>query len=150
MRTDEILLVEDNAGDIRLVQEALRDSSVRTNLNVVMDGARAISFLRRESEYGAVPRPDLILLDLKLPGMTGLDVLAEIKGDPQLKRIPVVVLSSSSDESDVFAAYDLHASCYVTKPTDLDEFVRVVRYVEDFYVTVVKLPPNHATAGTSA
>jgi CheY-like chemotaxis protein len=136
----EILLVEDNPGDVRLTQEVLRDGKVRNNMSVVMDGVDAISFLRQTGEYAGAPRPDIILLDLNLPKKDGREVLAEIKADPNLKHIPVVVLTTSSAEQDIFRSYDLHANCYITKPVDLDQFIRVMRSIEDFWLTIVKLP----------
>lgn len=137
----EILLVEDNPGDVRLAVEALRDAKVSNNLHVVEDGVKAMSFLRREGQYASVPRPDLILLDLNLPRKDGREVLAEVKQDADLKCIPVVILTSSAAEQDVLQAYNLHANCYITKPVDLDRFLRVVRAIEDFWLVVVKLPP---------
>ena len=138
----EILLVEDNEGDIRLTQEAFRDSRVGNHLNVVRDGVEAIAFLRREEKYANAVRPDIILLDLNLPKRNGLEVLAEIKQDDQLKRIPVIVLTSSQAESDILSSYDLHANCFISKPIDLDRFLRVVQSIEDFWLTIVKLPPE--------
>jgi CheY-like chemotaxis protein len=132
--------VEDNPGDVRLTQEVLRDGKVRNNMSVVMDGVDAISFLRQTGEYAGAPRPDIILLDLNLPKKDGREVLAEIKADPNLKHIPVVVLTTSSAEQDIFRSYDLHANCYITKPVDLDQFIRVMRSIEDFWLTIVKLP----------
>jgi chemotaxis family two-component system response regulator Rcp1 len=137
----EILLVEDNPGDVRLAVEALRDAKVANRLHVVEDGVEAMSFLRREARYADVPRPDLILLDLNLPRKDGREVLAEIKQDADLKRIPVVILTSSAAEQDVMQAYNLHANCYITKPVDLDQFLKVVKSIEDFWLMVVKLPP---------
>jgi CheY-like chemotaxis protein len=136
----EILLVEDNPGDVRLTQEVLRDGKVRNNMSVVMDGVDAISFLQQTGEYAGAPRPDIILLDLNLPKKDGREVLAEIKADPDLKHIPVVVLTTSSAEQDIFRSYDLHANCYVTKPVDLDQFIKVMKMIEDFWLTIVKLP----------
>jgi len=136
----EILLVEDNPGDVRLTQEVLKDGKVRNNMSVVMDGVDAISFLQQTGEYAGAPRPDIILLDLNLPKKDGREVLAEIKADPDLKNIPIVVLTTSSAEQDVFRSYDLHANCYITKPVDLDQFIRVIRSIEDFWLTIVKLP----------
>ncbi|MEX2376069.1 MAG: response regulator [Dehalococcoidia bacterium] len=138
----EILLVEDNPGDVRLTREALKDAKVRNNLHVVDDGVKALAFLRREGEYASAVRPDLILLDLNLPRMSGREVLQEIKSDPQLLKIPVVILTSSQAEQDIAKAYELHANCYVTKPVDLDQFISVVRSLEDFWLTIVKLPPG--------
>lgn len=139
-RAVEILLVEDNPGDVRLTLEALRENRLHNNLHVVEDGEEAMAFLRRESGYADVPRPDLILLDLNLPKKDGREVLAEIKEDPNLKRIPVVILTTSLAEEDVFSMYDLYANCYVTKPVDLEQFIKVVRTIEEFWVTIVKLP----------
>jgi CheY-like chemotaxis protein len=139
-RPVEILLVEDNAGDVRLTQEAFRDGKVRHNLRVVKDGVEALAYLRREGSYAAAVRPDLILLDLNLPRKDGRTVLAEIKADVHLRSIPVVVLTTSRAESDIQAAYDLQANCYVTKPVDLDEFIAAVRSMEEFWLTIVALP----------
>jgi CheY-like chemotaxis protein len=136
----EILLVEDNPGDVRLTQEALRDGKVRNNLHVAKDGVEALAYLRREGRYGDAVRPDLILLDLNLPRKDGRTVLAEIKADEHLRSIPVVVLTTSQSESEVLAAYNLQANCYVTKPVDLDQFITVVRSIEDFWLTIVALP----------
>ena len=136
----EILLVEDNPGDVRLTQEVLRGGKLHNNLHVVEDGIEALAFLRRVGNYTDAPRPDLVLLDLNLPKKDGREVLAEIKADSDLKRIPVVVLTTSKAEEDVFKAYDLHANCYITKPVDLDQFITVVRSVEEFWFTIVKLP----------
>ena len=138
----ELLLVEDNPGDVRLTREALKDGKVCNNLHVVEDGVEAIAFLRREGQYGDVPRPDLILLDLNLPRKDGREVLAEIKGDPKLKHIPVVVLTSSKSEQDILRSYRLQANCYITKPVDIEQFVNVVRAIDDLWLTVVKLPTN--------
>ncbi|MBI3049764.1 MAG: response regulator [Acidobacteria bacterium] len=141
-RAIEILLVEDNPGDVRLTQEALREAKVRNTLNVAWDGVEALTYLRKEGAYASVARPDLILLDLNLPRKDGREVLAEIKSDPALKRIPVVVLTTSQAEQDIVRAYDLHVNCYVTKPVDLDQFVHVVKSIEDFWLAIVKLPPE--------
>src|SRR3990172_721529 len=135
-------MVEDNPADVRLTQEAFRDASVLNNMNVTVDGEDAMSFLKREGRYKDSPRPDLILLDLNLPKKDGREVLEEIKGDPELRQIPVVILTTSEAEQDVLKTYDLHANCYVTKPVDLEQFLRVVRLIEDFWLTMVKLPPN--------
>jgi CheY-like chemotaxis protein len=137
----DILLVEDNPGDVRLAQEALKDSKVRNNLFVVRDGVEAMAYLRREGKYADAVRPDLVLLDLNLPRKDGREVLAEIKGDVDLRRIPTVILTVSKDEADVLRTYNLHANCYITKPIDLGEFIKVVRSIEDFWLTIVKLPP---------
>jgi len=136
----EILLVEDNPGDVRLTQEALREAKVRNQLHVVEDGVQAMEFLRRTGPYADAPRPDLILLDLNLPRKDGREVLEEIKQDRSLMRIPVVVLTTSRAEEDILRSYDLHANCYVTKPVDLDQFITIVKSIEDFWLTIVKLP----------
>ena len=139
-RPVEILLVEDNPGDVRLTREALREGKVHNVLHVARDGVEALRFLRREDEYADAVRPDLILLDLNLPRKDGREVLQDVKADPALRNIPVVVLTSSQAEQDIARAYDLHANCYVTKPVDLDQFIHVVRTIEDFWFTIVKLP----------
>lgn len=139
-RPVEILLVEDSPGDVRLTKEALKEGKVLNRLHVAGDGVEALAFLRQEGSYAGVPRPDLILLDLNLPLKDGRQVLESIKEDPELKRIPVVILTTSTAERDVLQSYDLHANCYVTKPVDLEQFISVVRSVEDFWLTVVKLP----------
>ncbi len=136
----DILLVEDNSGDARLAREALKDSKLLNNLSHVADGEEAIAFLRRQGRHAAAPRPDLILLDLNLPGKDGREVLAEIKADESLKRIPVVILTVSSAEEDIFKAYNLHANCFITKPIDLNQFLKVVHSIEDFWLSIVKLP----------
>ena len=141
-RPVEILLVEDSPGDVRLTKEALREGKVRNNLSVVTDGVEALAFLRREGRYAAAPRPDVILLDLNLPRKDGREVLAEVKADERLRRIPVVILTTSRDEQDVLESYDLHANCYLTKPVDLDQFIAVVRSIETFWLTVVTLPED--------
>jgi CheY-like chemotaxis protein len=138
----EILLVEDNPGDVELTMEALNGAKVRNRLHVVTDGVEAMAFLRREGKYADAPTPDLILLDLNLPRKDGREVLAEIKADPLLGRIPVVVLTTSEAERDVLQTYELHANCFVTKPVDLHQFLEVVKSIEGFWLTVVKLPPN--------
>jgi chemotaxis family two-component system response regulator Rcp1 len=138
----EILMVEDNPGDVRLTIEALRETKVRNNLNVVEDGEGALAFLRREGKYVNVPRPDLILLDLNLPGKDGREVLEVIKADKDLGRIPVVILTTSQAEEDILRTYDLHANCYITKPVDLGQFIKVVQSIETFWLTIVKLPPE--------
>lgn len=138
----EILLVEDNAGDVRLTREAFREGKVRNNLHVAVDGVEAMAFLRREGGYASVPHPDLILLDLNLPRKDGREVLAEVKQDPDLKRIPVVVLTTSQAEQDILKSYHLHANCYITKPVDLEKFLFVVRSLENFWLTIVRLPPS--------
>lgn len=136
----EILLVEDNPGDVRLTREAFKEAKVRNNLNVVWNGVEALAFLRRQGDYSKAPRPDLILLDLNLPKKDGRDVLAEVKKDPELKRIPIVILTTSSAEEDIIRTYDHHANCYITKPVDFERFMEIVKLVEDFWLTVVKLP----------
>lgn len=138
----EILLVEDNPGDVRLTQEVLKAGKLLTNLAVAKDGVEAMAILRRERPYEKAARPDLILLDFNLPRKDGREVLAEIRADPNLRRIPVVVLTTSAAERDVLQAYDLHANCYVTKPVDLDQFVNIVQSIEDFWLTIVRLPPK--------
>jgi CheY-like chemotaxis protein len=138
----EILMVEDNPGDARLTAEALKEGRVLNHMTVVPDGVEAMAYLRRQGKYEDAPHPDLILLDLNLPKKDGREVLAEIKGDPALRRIPVVVLTTSQAEQDIIRSYELHANCYVTKPVDLDQFISVVKSVEDFWLTVVKLPPE--------
>jgi chemotaxis family two-component system response regulator Rcp1 len=138
----EILLVEDNPGDARLAREALKDAKVRNNLHWVADGVEAMRFLQHEDGYAQSPSPDVILLDLNLPKKDGRQVLREIKADPDLKRIPVVVLTVSSAEEDVLKSYDLHANCYITKPLDLSQFIDVVQSIEDFWLTIVRLPPH--------
>ncbi|MFA7269248.1 MAG: response regulator [Sterolibacterium sp.] len=139
-RQAEFLLVEDNPGDVRLTQEALSESKLRNHLSVVGDGVEALAFLRRQGGYADAPRPDIILLDLNLPKKSGREVLAEIKADPLLKRIPVVIITSSEAEQDILASYDLHVNCYISKPVDLDQFIKVVRSIETFWITIVKLP----------
>ncbi|MCL4503404.1 MAG: response regulator [Deltaproteobacteria bacterium] len=141
-RPIEILMVEDNPGDVRLTVEALKEGKVRNILHTVEDGEEALKFLRRNESYAKAPRPDLILLDLNLPKMNGREVLAEIKEDPDLRRIPVVILTVSKAEQDILKTYDLHANCYITKPVDLEQFLTVVRSIENFWLTVVKLPPR--------
>lgn len=138
----EILLVEDNPGDVRLTQEAFKEGKVRNSLSVAEDGLEALAFLRREGKYAGAPRPDLILLDLNLPRMDGRTVLAQIKEDPNTKSIPVIILTTSKTEEDIIRTYNLHANCFITKPVDLEQFIRVVRCIEDFWLTIVKLPPD--------
>ncbi len=139
LRPIEIMLVEDNPGDVRLTVEALKEARMTNALHVTQDGVEAMSFLRREQPYGEAPRPDLIILDLNLPKKDGREVLTEIKGDPTLRQIPVVVMTTSSDDRDVLRAYDHHVNCYITKPVDFDQFVRVVRSVDDFWLSIVTL-----------
>jgi two-component system, chemotaxis family, response regulator Rcp1 len=136
----DILLVEDNPGDARLLREALAEAKIRNRLHVVADGAEALAYLRRQDTFAAAVRPDLILLDLNLPGKDGREVLAEIKRDEDLRRIPVVILTTSQAEADVARAYDLHANAYVTKPLHMEQFITVVKSIEDFWLTIVKLP----------
>lgn len=138
----DILLVEDNPGDVRLTQEILKESKIRNKLVVVMDGEEALYYLHKEGQYSKAKRPDIILLDLNLPKVNGKEVLASIKSDPELKRIPVVVLTTSVAEQDILKTYDLHANCYITKPIDLDQFITVVKLIEDFWLTIVKLPSH--------
>lgn len=137
----EILLVEDNPGDVRLTQEALAEGKIRNNLYVVGDGVEALAFLHREAPFAAMPRPDLILLDLNLPRMGGVEVLRHIKGDDALKRVPVVILTTSNAEADIVKSYDLHANCYITKPVDFERFMGVVQQIQSFWFTIVQLPP---------
>ncbi|OGO50315.1 MAG: response regulator [Chloroflexi bacterium RBG_16_68_14] len=139
-RPIEILLVEDNPGDVRLTQEALQENKVWNRLHLAPDGVEALAFLRREGSHADAPRPDVILLDLNLPKKDGREVLAEIKADEGLKTIPVVILTTSKAEEDIIRSYKLHANCYVTKPVNLDQFLRVVKEVENFWLCVVKLP----------
>ena len=136
----DILMVEDNPGDVELAREALETGKLHNRLHVVDDGVKAMAFLRRQDPYGDAPRPDLVLLDLNLPRKDGREVLAEVKADDDLKRIPVVVLTSSQAESDVLKSYNLHANAYVTKPVDLDQFMNAVRQIDEFFVQVVRLP----------
>ena len=143
-RPIEILLVEDNPGDVRLTRESLKEGKVYNNLSVARDGVEALEFLHREGEFEDAPFPDLILLDLNLPRKNGRELLAEIKQDPDLKRIPVVILTTSKDEADILKTYNLHANCYITKPVSLDEFIIIVKSIESFWMTIVKLPPNKA------
>lgn len=140
-RPVEILLVEDNPGDARLTQEALREGKIRNNLYHARDGVEALAFLRREAGFSNVPRPDIILLDLNLPRKDGREVLAELKQDARLRSIPVVVLTTSEAERDIVRSYELHANCYITKPVDLEKFIAVVSAIEDFWLAIVKLPP---------
>jgi two-component system, chemotaxis family, response regulator Rcp1 len=138
----DILLVEDNPGDVRLTREALRDAKVRNQLSVAADGIEALAYLRREGPHAQATRPDLILLDLNLPRKGGIEVLTEIRADEQLTSIPVVILTSSQAERDIVQSYKLHANAYVTKPMDLDQFIKVVKAIEDFWFEIVWLPPN--------
>jgi CheY-like chemotaxis protein len=137
----EVLLVEDNPGDVLLTEEAFQEIPASVHLHVVGDGAQALQFLRREEGYSNAPTPDLILLDLNLPTMTGSEVLEYIKADPELRRIPVVILTTSNSEDDIVKSYDLHANCFVTKPIDFDEFASALRLVNEFWTRVARLPP---------
>ena len=136
----KILLVEDNLGDVRLTIEAFKEGKVSNEISIVHDGVEALAFLRQDGQYAGAPRPDIVLLDLKLPKKDGYEVLAEIKQDPDLKRIPVVILSSSEAERDILETYYQHANCYITKPVDLERFITVVKSIENFWFNVVKLP----------
>ena len=138
----EILLVEDSPGDVRLTKEALKDSKVANTLTVAEDGVEAMALLRRKGKYSEAVRPDLILLDLNLPRKDGRQVLAELKADEDMRSIPVIVLTTSLAEEDIIRTYNLHANCYITKPVDLDKFLNVVRTIEDFWLSIVKLPPQ--------
>ena len=139
-RPVEILLVEDNPGDVRLTEEALKEGKIINNMHLARDGVEAMSFLQRGGKYANAVRPDLILLDLNLPKKDGREVLIEIKEDEELRRIPVVVLTTSRSEEDIIKTYDYHANCYITKPVDFDQFINVVKSIEDFWLSVVKLP----------
>ena len=139
-RPIEILLVEDNPGDVDLTKEALLDAKVHNRLHVVDDGAKAIDFLFKKGDYAGVPRPDIILLDLNLPKKDGRQVLAKVKAEPRLADIPVVILTTSQAEEDILRSYQLHANCYITKPVDFKQFLKVVKSIEEFWLTVVKLP----------
>jgi CheY-like chemotaxis protein len=141
-QTFEVLLVEDNPADVRLTREAFRENLIGTNLSVVSDGVEAVAFLRQEGRFAAAPRPDLVLLDLNLPRLDGCGVLAQIKIDAALKRIPVVMLTTSAADTDVLRCYNLHANSYITKPADLERFLEVVRLLKAFWFTVVRLPPK--------
>lgn len=145
-RPIEILLVEDNPGDARLTQEALREGKIRNNLHHARDGVEAMAFLRREGEYGKAPTPDLVLLDLNLPRKDGREVLAEMKQDARLRTIPVVVLTTSEAENDIVRSYELHANCYITKPVGLEQFIAIVREIESFWLAVVTLPNRNENA----
>ena len=138
----EIFLVEDNPGDVRLTIEALKESKILNNLNVVEDGVEALDYLFNKGEYKDSPHPDLILLDLNLPKKDGREVLAEIKKDRNLKRIPVVILTTSEADEDIMETYELHANCYITKPVDIEQFIKVVKSIGDFWFSIVKLPSN--------
>ena len=136
----EILLIEDNPGDVRLTVEVFKEAKIQNNLHVVKDGIEAMSFLQRKGKYSHVSRPDLILLDLNLPKKDGRELLAEIKNDSLLRRIPVVILTTSRAEEDILKSYDLHVNCYITKPVDLDQFIQVIKGIQDFWLSIVKLP----------
>ncbi|MGA3163339.1 MAG: response regulator [Verrucomicrobiota bacterium] len=140
----EILLVEDNLGDIDLTREALKNGKLCNNLHVVRDGEAAMDFLRRKGEYAGVPRPGLVILDLSLPKKDGREVLAEMKSDKDLKSIPVAILTSSKSEEDILNSYKLHANCFITKPIELGQFIKVVQAIEEFWLTIVRLPSNGA------
>jgi CheY-like chemotaxis protein len=141
LQTINILLVEDNPGDIRLTKEVLKEGKIRNSLSVITDGEEALLFLKRQEKYKDIQLPDIILLDLNLPKKDGREVLAEIKDDPELLRIPVIVLTTSSAEKDILSMYGHHANCYITKPVDFDQFINVIRSIEDFWLSIVKLPP---------
>jgi CheY-like chemotaxis protein len=142
VRPIEVLLVEDDEGDVLMTREALDEGKVFNRLSVVGDGVEAIAYLRREDPYAEVTRPDLVLLDLNLPKRDGRQVLEEVKADPELRRIPVVVLTTSEADEDVLRSYDLHANAYVTKPVDFDRFVEVIRQIDEFFISIVRLPPG--------
>ncbi len=141
-RPVEILMVEDNPGTVRLTQEVMRESKVRNTMHVVHDGVEALAFMRQQGRYATAPRPDLVLLDLNLPRKDGRETLSEMKSDEDLRRIPVVILTSSRSEEDVLRAYNLHANCYLTKPIGLEDFVKIVKSIESFWIEVVTLPPR--------
>ena len=142
----EVLLIEDSPTDILMTQEALEEGRLLNQLHVVEDGAAALAFLRRQGQYATSPRPDLILLDLNLPRKSGQEVLAELKADEELKSIPVVILTTSKAEEDVVKSYGLHANCYITKPVDFEQFINVVRSIENFWLCLVRLPTGHGNA----
>lgn len=137
-----ILMIEDNPGDVLLTMEALKEVKIRNSVHVAKDGVEGIEFLHREGKFADAPRPDIIFLDLNLPRKDGREVLAEIKDDPELRRIPVVILTTSTAEQDVLKTYNLHANCYITKPVDLDQFISVVQSIENFWFSIVKLAPT--------
>ena len=141
----EVLLVEDSPGDVRLTREALKDAKVHINLHVTSDGMEAMEFLRREGKWAEAPRPDLILLDLNLPRKSGREVLEEIKKDPAFMGIPVVILTTSASDRDILQSYLLHANCYITKPVDLEGFLKVVRSIDSFWLSIVKLPRDESS-----
>lgn len=138
----DILLAEDNPGDVRLTQEAFKEAKFLNNLYVTSDGLETMDFLRKQGKYEKMPLPDLILLDLNMPRMDGREVLSQVKSDPKLKHIPIIILTTSDSESDIINSYELHANCYITKPVDLDKFLVVIKQIENFWITVVKLPPK--------
>lgn len=138
----QILLVEDNIADVEMTREMLEDSKIANELHVVGDGDTAIAYLRREGEFAEIARPDLVLLDLNLPGKSGREVLVEVKADTELRTIPVIVMTTSSSDADILAAYRAYVNCYIRKPLDLHEFVRVVQTIEDFWLSIVRLPPT--------
>jgi CheY-like chemotaxis protein len=149
-RPVEILLVEDNPGDVRLTKEALKEGHLLNKLSVVGDGMEALAFLRREGKFAGSARPDMILLDLNLPKKSGLEVLADVKADQDLRRTPVVVLTTSQAEQDIVKSYSLYANCYISKPVDLAEFINVVKSIEEFWLTIAKLPGESDGAWTSS
>jgi CheY-like chemotaxis protein len=138
----DILVVEDNAGDARLIREVLNEDRLYSNLTIVKDGVEALDYLHNRGNYKNVPKPDLIILDLNLPRKDGREVLSEIKSDEELKHIPIVIMTISQAEEDILKSYNLHANCFITKPIDLNQFIKVVRSIEDFWFTIVKLPPK--------
>jgi two-component system, chemotaxis family, response regulator Rcp1 len=142
MESVEILLVEDDPGDVRLTREAFKDSKIHNNLYVVENGVEALAFLRRQGRYANAARPGIILLDLNLPRMDGRELLQIIKEDEDLRRIPVVVLTTSADDEDILTSYNLHANCYITKPVDISRFVQIVKTIEGFWFSIVQLPPE--------
>ena len=141
LTTYDVLLVDDSPGDVRLTSEAIKEAHIRINLHVAWDGTEALSFLRRSGKHATCPRPDLVLLDLNLPRKSGREVLQEIKSDPGLQSLPVVVLTTSSSEEDIRNSYQLQANCYICKPIDLDGFLKVVKSIDNFWLSTVKLPP---------
>lgn len=141
-RPANILLVEDNAGDIRLITEALKDTEIQLTLSVAKDGVEAMEFLRRAGQFGSAPRPSIVILDLNLPARNGREVLAEVKSDPGLKRLPVIVLSGSNSPQDILTSYDLNANCYIVKPRDLDDLMATMRSLVDFWLKRVRLPED--------
>lgn len=143
----EVLLCEDNVGDQRLTLEAFKDSKLYNKLHIAADGVEALAFLRKEGKYANVPTPDLILLDLNMPRKDGREALAEIKADKALKRIPVVILTTSQEETDIVKTYNLHANCFITKPVDLDQFLLMIKNLENFWFSIVKLPPKYSQEG---